>query len=305
GAYVMRVQHGDVKIPFPLLTIGGRLRLSGLDDRSISDVLHNLSTKNIRTRNTILSEVKDSLKSYKSEIQTNFESLTQYERQRGEGRKLPAIIIVLEGASATGKSMLAIEFIKDLAATRFISTDSVRMVLRGIMDKGKHPELFCHTYQAHVHRQVGPDDLNPVVRGFLAQCEIISPFIKTMAAGIISEGTNAVVEGVHIQPGTLKNLSDGIIEVLINPDTATHRAMFMGKHELEKLETVSADETVRESEFEATHAIQEFMIEAAEKSSIQILPLKDYDKTRKSISSLVVSKTRSLLRAIEDGVTTQ
>ena len=126
-----------------------------------------------------------------------------------------------------------------------------------------------------------------------------------MTSGIIAEGANAVIEGVHIQPGTLKNQSDGIIEVLINPDSVTHRSMFMRKHELEKLATVSADETVRENEFEAARAIQEFMIKEAEKSKVQILPLEDYDEVRKSISSLVVSRVRNLLNSLEDGVTTE
>lgn len=281
----------------------GRLRLCGLNDQVISEVVHDTSVMDIETEAALLNHIQDSLESY-PEVKTNFQTLTQYEKLRGENPKLPAIVVILEGASATGKSLIALELIRDLTATRFISTDSVRMVLRGIMSEEKHPELFCHTYQAHIHRQAGPETLNPILRGFLAQCEIITPHIETMTEGIITEGANAVVEGVHIQPGTLQKLGPGVIEVLINPDPRTHKAMFAGKHNLEKLRTVSEDMSIREKEFKATRAIQEFMIDSAEKADVPIVPLTGYDETRVTIASLIISRVRNVLMSLEDGVTT-
>jgi 2-phosphoglycerate kinase len=301
----MRLRLQDKEVPFPLLTIKGRLRLSGLNDQAISEVMHNSTVFTCETEEALLNYVRESLNSYESKVSTNFETLTKYEESRRESAELPTIVVVLEGASATGKSLIALELMRDLAATRFISTDSVRQVLRGIMSKEEHPEIFCHTYQAHVHQQAGPSDLDPVLRGFLAQCEIITPHIETMTENIIAEGTVAVVEGAHILPGSLQSLSSGVIEVLINPDAETHKAMFAGKHSMGKLRTVSEDITIRDREFEATRAIQEYMLESAKKETVPVIVLTDYDEARISISALIVSVVENLLASLEEGATTK
>ncbi len=301
----MRLRLQDEEVPFPLFTIKGRLRLSGLNDQAISEVMHNPAVFTCKTEEALLKYVRESLNSYEPTVGTNFETLTKYEESRAGSAELPAIVVVLEGASATGKSLIALELMRDLIATRFISTDSVRQVLRGIMSKEEHPEIFCHTYQAHVHQQAGPSDLDPVLRGFLAQCEIITPHIVTMTENIIAEGTIAVVEGVHILPGALQSLSSGVIEVLINPDAETHKAMFAGKHSIGKLRTVSEDITIRDREFEATRAIQEYMLESAKKATVPVISLTDYDEARISISALIVSVVENLIVSIEEGATTK
>ncbi|MHA1964125.1 MAG: hypothetical protein ACXACG_02795 [Candidatus Thorarchaeota archaeon] len=294
----MRLRLRDEEVPYPLFTLKGRLRLSGLNDQAISEIMQYSVIQNFATEEELFKHVRESLESYKPDIRTNFETLTKYEKCRS---KLPAIVLVLEGASATGKSLIALELMRDMTATRFISTDSVRQVLRGIMSEDKHPELYCHTYQAHIHRQVGPANLGPVLRGFLAQCEIITPHIESMTENIIAEGTIAVVEGVHILPGALQGLSPGVIEILINPDSVTHKAMFAGKYEMGKLRTVSDDLTVREKEFEATRTIQEYMLAVAESTAVTVIELTDYEDARCSISTSIVSVVRNLLSSLDEG----
>ena len=301
----MRLRLRDDMVPYPLFTIKGRLRLSGLSDQGVSEVMKETLVMNIETEDALLSQTRESLESYNQEIRTNFDTLTKYENLRGENPEIPAIVVILEGASATGKSLIALELMRDLTATRFISTDSIRAVLRGILSEEKHPELFCHTYQAHTHRQSGPADLDPIIRGFLAQCEIMTPHIESMIEKIVAEGAIAVVEGVHILPGTLQGLSPGVIEILINPDEGTHKAMFAGKLDQGKLRTVSGDISVRGKEFDAARAIQTYMIEAAEKSKVSILDLISYDDIHQMISGCILSRVQNLLSSFEDGAVTK
>jgi len=275
--------------------------MSGLNDRAIAEVVDESVISKFDTEVALLVHTRETLSSYDSSILSNFEALTKYESLRGESLETPPIVVVLEGASATGKSLVALELMHDLTATRFISTDTVRQVLRGIVSEDQHPELFCHTYQAYTHRQVGPSNLDPVVRGFLAQCEIISLHIEKMTKRVIEEGAIAVIEGVHIQPGILQNLSSGVIEILINPDYETHRAMFTSKHEIGKLTTVSDDKIVRNKEFEATRAIQEFMIEKAQNSDVPIVGLTTYQDIYQDVSALIISKVRDFLSSSEEG----
>ncbi|MHA3962885.1 MAG: hypothetical protein AM325_005020 [Candidatus Thorarchaeota archaeon SMTZ1-45] len=287
-------------VPFPIFTIKGRLRLSGLSDNDISRIMHDSKIQQIETEGELLNQIRESLGAYQPSIRTNFDILTRYESLRGDSIEIPALVVVIEGASATGKSLIALELMHDLTATRFISTDSVRQVLRGIFSEEKYPELFCHTYQAYIHRQSGSPNLEPIVRGFLAQCEIITPHVETMTKRIVSEGAIAVVEGVHIQPGSIQGLCPGVIEVLINPDFETHKAMFASKHAIGKLRTVTDDTIVRNREFEATRLIQEYMMSEAEKTDVSIIPFTSYDEARKSVSALVISRVRKLLNTSDE-----
>jgi 2-phosphoglycerate kinase len=297
----MKLRLRDVLVPYPLFTLRGRLKLCGLSDRVISNVLEESVVKEMDTEEALLNHVRESLKTYDPSILSCFDSLTRYETIRGDTPNTPALLIALEGASATGKSLIALELMHNLAATRFISTDTVRQVLRSILREEEHPELFCHTYQAHRFRTIGPHDLDPVVRGYLAQCELISPSIRAMVERVVSEGAITVIEGVHIQPGTLQDISPSVIEVLINPDRETHRAMFASKHNIGKLQTVSEDIAVRYREFEATCAIQEYLIHEAERAGVPIVPMIGYNDALREIASLIISRVEALLSSHEDG----
>ncbi len=295
----MRLRFRGVDSPFPLSVIRGRLRLSGLPDKQVSDIVQDVASKLSSTVNpteeTLLNLVRHSLESSNDSIRDNFETLTKYEEIRRESHEMPPIIVVLEGASANGKSIIALELVHDLVATRFISSDTVRQVLRSTLNEEEYPELYCHTYQAHLHRQTGPEDLDPVVRGYLAQCEIITPQITNMTKRILSEGASGVVEGVHIIPGELQKLSPGVIEVLIHPNDETHKIMFLNKHITGKLRTVSEDIETREREYEGTRAIQRYMMKLAQDANLSIVEMNNFDEATIAISRIIVATIRKLV----------
>lgn len=295
----MRLRFRGVDSPFPLSVIRGRLRLSGLPDKQVSDIVQDVASKLSSTVNpteeNLLNLVRNSLESSSDSIRDNFETLTKYEEMRRESHEMPPIIVVLEGASANGKSIIALELVHDLVATRFISSDTIRQVLRSTLNEEENPELYCHTYQAHLHRQTGPEDLDPVVRGYLAQCETITPQITNMTERILSEGASGVVEGVHIIPGELQKLSPGVIEVLIHPNDETHKTMFLNKRITGKLRTVSEDIETREREYEGTRAIQRYMMKLAQDANLSIVEMNNFDEATTAISKIIVATIRKLV----------
>lgn len=295
----MRVRIQNQEIPFPLITLKGRLRLSGFTDAVISvilsDIMKYYSSHKIPTEDDLTRFVEDILKSYSPQILKNFETLTAYEHLRGKSNEIPPIILALEGASATGKSMLAIDLVHDLTSTRFISTDTIRQVLKGIYTKKDHPELYCHTYQAFKHKQLGSSSLDSVVRGYIAQCELISPPVIEMVKQIHAEGALAVLEGVHLQSGSITPLSKGAIEILINPNEIIHKTMFTNKHVGGKLKSVSKDSLTREEEFQSTRKIQDYMIIEAKKHDLSIIALESYEDARSEISKLIVIKMEEII----------
>ncbi|TXT55630.1 MAG: hypothetical protein BAJATHORv1_30009 [Candidatus Thorarchaeota archaeon] len=277
-------------LPYPLVVLTGRMRLSGL-----SWVLAESITQQIRKKNPddLIQTCIDHITPFSTEAAERFEFLSEFSNSRKED--IPSIILSLEGASATGKSILSMGMIRALSASRIVSTDTIRQVLRAKGSVEKHPELYCHTYQAHRHKQVGDEELNPVVRGFLAQCEQITPTIRKLVKRLTNEGTTGLIEGVHIIPGTLQEIAEGVLEILIHPPEFVHRDMFLSKGTDTKLKTVSKDESIRLSEYEATRKIQNFMLDRAQVHECAIIEMKDFDEAESAICDLVVSKVSEII----------
>jgi 2-phosphoglycerate kinase len=292
----MKLKRHDCDVPYPLSVLSGKLRLSGLTDLEVSEIIDDVSGSADKheawKEEDLLTTIEESIKHHSPKVLQNFRLLLKYDEIRGESATVPAIILVLEGASATGKSILALELVRDLAATRFISTDTIRQILRGISTNQSHPELYCHTYQAHRYRQSGNPSLNTIVRGYIAQTDLIVPHVEDLVRRLLNEGTTAVIEGVHIIPGTFKASNANMLEVLINPSSETHRMMFLGKHLDCKLRTVSSDISTRNEEFEATRRIQDYMITCALENDVPVISLESYEAARAEISKLIIKLVR-------------
>jgi 2-phosphoglycerate kinase len=291
----MRLQFQGVDVPYPLSVVRGRLRLCGLSHFQASSILDDV-TRDFESKSLddLLNNVLAILEKEYSSFINDFEVLTKYESLRAD-QVVPSLVVIISGASATGKSIIALELVNDLVATRFISSDTIRQVLRNTMDEKTHPELFTHTYQAHLHRQTGPEDLTPEVRGFLAQCELITPHIRSMTERILSEGTLGVVEGVHVIPGEFTKLGQGVIEVLINPEREVHRGMFISKHD-SGLRTVSGNKDTREQEFESACAIQDYLKDIASKEKIPIVMMTNFEDAYSMVAKVILDGVKTMIK---------
>ncbi|MFW9957140.1 MAG: hypothetical protein ACFFCT_03625 [Candidatus Odinarchaeota archaeon] len=296
----MRLRFQEDEAPYPLAIVKGRLRLSGLTDQQTSSIIEDslleTSISDTWTEDDLIRSIESLLEKHSRKIRDNFRLLTTYEQVRGKTNSTPSLILALEGASATGKSMLAIELVQDLAATRFISTDTIRQVLRGVYDRQSHPELFCHTYQAYKHKQSGDSSLDPIVRGFIAQSEMLKSHIQDLAKRVNEEGAISVFEGVHLQPGILKGINTNVLEIVINPTLNTHRSMFLSKQRAAKLRTVSNNLSVRTQEFEATRKIQEYLISQALQQKVPIIEMESYEEAKKEIYGLIINSVKSTFK---------
>ncbi len=292
----MRVRIGDKVIPYPLGSLRGRFRLAGFSqleaEQAVSEIQASVGTGSLSEKD-LDAMARGWISSNRLSLASSFEKLAEYEEaRRSKGR--PPLVVAIEGASATGKTMLALEIVNMINATRFISTDTIRQILRTIMPESKYPELHCHTYQAHKYRQEGSVALNPEVRGFIAQTGLIMPGVVELARRVLAEGAVTVIEGVHIVPGSLVGLGPSVLELVVSPTRETHEAMFLAKHAAGKLRSVTEDENRRYAEFEATVSIQEYMLEQAQRKGINVVDFEDYEESLKEIAALILSRIESL-----------
>lgn len=295
----MKIQFRDTEIPYPLAVLKGHLKLSGVVDSKIASIVSELLKKSDKSNkwaeSDVLYFVENQLQEESQEVINKFQSIVAYEALRAMQEEVPPIVVVIEGASATGKSMIALDLIQTLCPTRFISSDTVRQILRDIHSKEQYPELHCHTYQAFKYNQVGDTNQNPILRGYNAQCRLISPHVVNMTKRVVSEGAIAIIEGVHISPGSMMGISEGVLEILLSPSYEIHQAMFASKSRIGKLKSVSSDEQMRKEEFVSTHIIQEYLEKQALQHQIPIINLDEYEQVQQEIYQLILSKMKHIV----------
>ncbi len=301
--YLLRVAFQDETIPYPIAPLRGWLLLAGMNRLECEQTLDSMSTGHRRgvfeSERGLIEELKTKASELGARYADSLETLFRYEAFRREGR-VPPLTLMIEGASATGKSMVALIAIELLAVTRIISTDTIRQLLRTRSDESIHPELFVHTYQAHEFRQEGAERLPPVVRGYLAQCRLMRKDISSTIERILTEGIHSIVEGVHIEPSRYSHLSEGLLEILVDPSEETHRAMFLTKLSATGLRSVQGSSQQRLDEFRATREIQHYLKQDAESGSVATLSLADYRSASLELAEILMGKIKTILQTVED-----
>ncbi len=159
----------------------------------------------------------------------------RYDDWRRVTRSPKPIIILLGGASGTGKSTIATTLAARLAITRVIPTDAVREVMRGFVPETLVPELHRSSFEPP------PDDpeagFETIYAAFRRQCQAVSAGITRVVKRMVSEREDTIIEGVHVLPGLdvaaiASTRAAIVVPILLTVrDTAVHHAHFM--HRLE------------------------------------------------------------------------
>jgi 2-phosphoglycerate kinase len=120
---------------------------------------------------------------------------------------LPLIVLV-GGITGTGKSTLTTELAYQLNIVRTQSTDMMREIVRCYLPPKKIPTLSYSSFEAWRGLAAGRDkenesDAAEVVRGFLAQFEIVKPGLEATIRRAVKENHDLIVDGVHVLPSKL------------------------------------------------------------------------------------------------------
>ena len=117
-------------------------------------------------------------------------------------------IILLGGASGTGKSSISSALASHLGLPEVLSTDSIRHILRNFINKSDAPVLFVSTYETHL--AVPDSELDPqintaskilkykLIKGYLQQSEIVQSKLEYIIDDYILKKQSLVIEGVHL-----------------------------------------------------------------------------------------------------------
>jgi 2-phosphoglycerate kinase len=133
------------------------------------------------------------------------------------------LIVLIGGATGTGKSTVATEVAYRLGITRVSSTDVVRQTMRAFLSQEFMPSIHRSSFEVPEN-----DDPRDVLGSFVEQTQNVLIGVRAVIDRALQEGWSLVLEGVHLVPGMLPKI-EGVLAVhcvLSIPDEDMHEAHF-------------------------------------------------------------------------------
>jgi 2-phosphoglycerate kinase len=206
------------------------------------------------------------------------------------GLDLPLLLLV-GGATGTGKSTVATEVAHRLGVTRVTSTDVVRQTMRAFFSDQFMPSIHYSSFEAGATVEVPEgEDANPALLGFLEQTRNVLVGVEAVIGRALEEAYSLALEGVHLVPGALPRSYQGAVVcqcVLVIEDEDEHARHFWirdsasnGLRPMEKYLRALPD----------IRRIQEYLVERAERWGVPVIDNTHMESAVDEVINLVLGE---------------
>lgn len=211
---------------------------------------------------------------------------------------LPLILLV-GGATGTGKSTVTTEVAHRLGITRVSSTDVVRQTMRAFFARDFMPSIHYSSFEAGPAVTVPDDELtDPNLLGFLDQTRHVLVGVSAVLERALTEGYSMAFEGVHLAPGLLPVSLEGAIVcqcVLAIEDEQEHAKHFWVRD--------SASEGLRPVEkylqsLATIRLIQDHLIERARKAGVPVIENARMEETVDAVIDHVLTEVERARKVV-------
>src|ERR671919_3005203 len=144
------------------------------------------------------------------------------------------LLLLIGGATGTGKSTIATEAAHRLGITRVTSTDFVRQTMRAFFSKEFMPSIHYSSFEAGLGLSKAEEEESgdAALLGFLDQTRNVLTGVEAALQRALDEGWSMVLEGVHLVPGMITTELEGALVVqcvLAIQDEEIHRTHFWSR----------------------------------------------------------------------------
>jgi len=200
------------------------------------------------------------------------------------------IILLIGGATGTGKSTVATEVAYRLGITRVSSTDFVRQTMRAFLSPQFMPSIHRSSFDLPEE-----DELRDVLGAFVDQTDNVLIGVRAVIDRALQEGWSLVLEGVHLVPGMLPKVENALVVhcVLAIEDEETHAAHFWVRD--------ASSDGLRPVQkyldaFPDIRLVQEFVVEQAQRASVPIVENSSIELSIATVMELVLSRAERFAR---------
>jgi 2-phosphoglycerate kinase len=193
------------------------------------------------------------------------------------------LILLVGGATGTGKSTVATEVAYRLGITRVSSTDFVRQTMRAFLSQDFMPSIHRSSFEVPEE-----DDLRDVLGAFVEQTQNVLIGVRAVIDRALQEGWSLVLEGVHLVPGMLPKVEGAFVVhcMLSIQDEEMHAAHFWVRD--------ASSDGLRPVEkyldsLDDIRLIQEFVVEQARRASVPVVENGNIELSIATVMELVLS----------------
>jgi 2-phosphoglycerate kinase len=221
-------------------------------------------------------------------------AVDRYQAWQHVVRRERPLILMIGGATGTGKSTLATELAYRLGISRITSTDVVRQVMRAFFAPALMPALHYSSFQAGEGLKMpvpDPDQADRALYGFIQQAEQVAVGASAVVERAVLEGLATVLEGVHLVPGLVEvpeQHSASVVQVMLAiTDEDAHHRHFVAR-DTSSGGTRALDRY--ESHFPEIRRIQDYLIGRAGRMGVPVIDATDGDAAMRSVLDLILER---------------
>ena len=206
------------------------------------------------------------------------------------------IVLLVGGATGTGKSSVATEAAHRLGITRVTSTDFIRHTMRALFSRQFMPSIHYSSFEA-ASAVADSDTGDPALLGFLEQTHNVLVGARAASDRALAEGWSMVLEGVHLAPGLMPVAIEGalVVHVVLSIESEErHTSHFVTRD--------AASEGVRSLDRYTEHLpeirrIQRYILDRARRHGVPVVENVDMELAVATVMELVLARADSLTRA--------
>jgi 2-phosphoglycerate kinase len=209
------------------------------------------------------------------------------------------LLLLVGGATGTGKSTIATEVAHRLGITRVTSTDFIRQTMRTFFSKEFMPSVHYSSFEARLAltRAEEEESGDAAILGFLDQTRNVVVGVDAALERAATERWSTVLEGVHLVPGMVGTDHPGafVVQCIVAiEDENLHRSHFWvrdqateGLRPLEKY--LDSLPQIRE--------IQDYLVERARRHDVPVITNDSLDVAVGDVLDLVLRRADQLVGA--------
>jgi 2-phosphoglycerate kinase len=207
------------------------------------------------------------------------------------------LLLLVGGATGTGKSTIATEAAHRLGITRVTSTDFIRQTMRAFFSEEFMPSVHYSSFEARLAltRAEEEESGDAAILGFLDQTRNVIVGVQAALERAATERWSMVLEGVHLVPGmVVTEVPHAFVVqcVIAIEDENLHRSHFWvrdyateGLRPLEKY--LDSLPQIRE--------IQDYLVERARRHDVPVIVNDSFDRAIADVMDLVLRRADQLV----------
>ncbi len=286
--------EGEDTVPFSKGILSLSLQAAGLDPSAAYSIAREVEDRLVREQEASISRVGLRRMIYEHlEQQHGTEFGRRYLLWRHLKTPDKPVVVLIGGATGTGKTTIANELAHRLGIGKVLSTDTIRQIMRMMISPDLLPAIHRSSFEAWKDH---PGGERAVVEAFREQSRRVLIGVQALLDRALQENDSLIIDGVHLVPGAMdfKGIEEKsyLIPILVST--------LRRKDHLERfpLRQQSAGNRVAKryrDNFEAIVEIQSHLLDAAEEYEVPIVDNRSFDETVVSVLSAVSSQLLSRL----------